>query len=192
MKTIFKIILLFIALFIFTSVYILYDIYSFANKGIVKSDAIMVLGCRVRGEEPSLSLEMRMKTAIKLYSEGYGKYIVLSGGKGPGEDISEAEAMRRYFIGNGIDEKYLIIEDKSTSTYENFKYSKPLIDEKGIKNIIVVSNGYHLKRASNIAEQLNVNATYKGFVLKGRYFIAEIKGALREVLATYKYMLLRK
>ena len=192
MKMVFKIILIFIALFIFTSVYILYDIYSFANKGIVKSDAIMVLGCRVRGEEPSLSLEMGMKTAIKLYNEGYGKYIVLSGGKGPGEDISEAEAMRRYFIGNGIDEKYLIIEDKSTSTYENFKYSKPLIDEKGIKNIIVVSNGYHLKRASNIAEQLNVNATYKGFVLKGRYFIAEIKGALREVLATYKYMLLRK
>ena len=192
MKMILKIALFLIALFIFSSVYLLYDIYSFANKGVVKSDAIMVLGCRVTGEEPSLSLKRRMETALDLYNEGYGKYIILSGGKGPGEDISEAEAMKRYFISKGINEEYLIIEDKSTSTYENFKYSKPLMKEKGIKDIIVVSNRYHLKRASNIANQLNINATYKGFIFKGRDFFIEVKGAFREILATYKYMILRK
>lgn len=168
-----------------------YRIYSFANKKVEKSDAILVLGCRVRGDVPSLSLERRMETALELYNNGYGKKIILSGGMGPGESITESEAMRRYFVSKGVEESKLIIEDKSTSTYENFKYSKVFMDENNIKSLVVVSNGYHLKRASKIAEKLGINATYKGFILKD-HILVEAKGVIREVAAIFKFNLLGK
>lgn len=185
MRTIIKILMILILIFLLSSIYIGFSIYSFANNDVKKSDGIIVLGCRVREETPSVSLERRMKTALDLYNKGYGKKIILSGGQGEGEDISEAEAMRRYFVSKGVTEKDLILEDKSTTTYENFEFSKKLMDEKNIKSIIVVSNGYHLKRASIIAEKFNVDATYKGFVLKD-YPMVELQGFIREILATYK------
>ncbi|MEG0371689.1 MAG: YdcF family protein [Clostridium sp.] len=191
MKRVFKWISLLILIVLVVMIYTAYNIYSFANNPVVKSDAIMVLGCRVKGQTPSVSLERRMQTALELYENGYGEKLILSGGMGAGEDISEAEAMRRFYVNKGINEKNIIIEDKSTSTYENFKFSKKYISENNIESIIVVSNGYHLKRASKVAGNLGISATYKGFVLKD-YMVIEIKGIIREILATYKYNILGK
>ncbi|KMT21091.1 YdcF family protein [Clostridium cylindrosporum] len=191
MKKVVKVFIVLLCLFSILMMYTGYQIYSFANKEVKKSDAIMVLGCRVKGEEPSLSLERRMETALALYNNGYGEKIILSGGKGKGEDISEAEAMRRFFIKKGVDSNNLILEDKSTSTYENFKYSKVLMGKSNIKSLVVVSNGYHLRRAASIASKFNINASYKGFILSDHIFI-ELKGILREIIATYKYVLIGK
>lgn len=191
MKLILKILIGLLLIAVILGGYTVYNIYSFANNKVEKSDGILVLGCRVKGEVPSLSLERRMETALELYNSGYGKKIILSGGMGPGESITEAEAMRRYFADKGIDEKNLLIEDKSTSTYENFKYSKILMDKNNIKTLVVVSNGYHLKRASEIADKFNIKAYYKGFVLKEN-LLSEIKGVMREIAATYKFKLLGK
>ncbi|MEF9952964.1 MAG: YdcF family protein [Clostridium sp.] len=184
-------ILVLIIVIIATYMYKMYDIYSFSSSEPVKSDGIIVLGCRVRGETPSLSLELRMENALKLFKEGYGKKLILSGGQGNGEDITEAEAMRRYFISHGISEDDLIIEDKSTSTYENLLYSKPLMKENNINKVVIVSNGYHLKRVSMIAESMDIDASYKGFIIKEN-MLGEFKGGFREVLAHYKYMLMNK
>jgi vancomycin permeability regulator SanA len=68
-----------------------------------KSDCIIVLGCQVKGKSPSLFLQERLNDGIRLYKEGYGKYILVSGGKGAGEDITEASAMKKFFLGEGID-----------------------------------------------------------------------------------------
>lgn len=189
MKLIFKVLMILILIFLIISVYIGFSIYSFTNNKIKKSDGILVLGCRVKGETPSVSLERRMETALNLYNKGYGEKIILSGGQGKGEDITEAEAMRRYFIANRVNPLDLIIEDKSTTTYENIEFSKKLMDRNKIESIIIVSNGYHLKRASSIAEKFNIDATYKGFVLSD-YPTVELKGFLREILATYKNLFL--
>lgn len=189
MKKLVRIFVILMCIMIVFMTYTGYKIYEFSTRDIKKSDAIMVLGCRVKGETPSVSLERRMKTALDLYNEGYGKKIILTGGMGSGEDITEAEAMRRYFTKHGVSENNLIIEDKSTSTYENFKYSLPLMNKDNIKSVIVVSNGYHLRRASNIAKSFNIDATYKGFVLKD-HLLVESKGIIREILATYKYAIL--
>lgn len=185
MKNVIKTLIVLILIFLISSVYIGYNIYSFANNEVKKSDGILVLGCRVRGETPSVSLQRRMETALDLYNEGYGRKIILSGGQGDGEDITEAEAMRRYFVSQKVDERNLIIEDKSTTTYENIEFSKKFMDKENINSIIIVSNGYHLKRASSIAEKFNIDATYKGFVLKD-YPSVELQGFIREILATYK------
>ena len=77
---------------------------------------------------------------------------VLSGGKGPGENITEAEAMRRYLSAEGIEESRLILEDKSTSTEENLKYSAQVIGSKDAK-VGIVTNNFHVFRAMQLGEK---------------------------------------
>lgn len=154
-----------------------------------KSDCIIVLGCKVRGDVPSNFLKARLDEAIRLYNSGYAEYFIVSGGQGEEEYISEAEAMKRYLLRNNIDEKYIIKEDKSNSTYENLVNSLEIMRNKGFDNAIIVSNKYHLKRASLIAENLKINASYSGcFVREWIYF--EIIGFLREIFALMKFYIL--
>lgn len=147
-----------------------------------KADCIIVLGCRLYGKEPSPFLKRRLDEGIRLYNEGYGKYIIVSGGKGNGETVSEAEAMKNYLIANGVDSERIITEDKSVSTFTNLKYSKVKMDEHGFKFAIVVSNKYHLKRTSLMAKSLDMKCSYSG-IFVSQYITNEIKGFLREILA---------
>lgn len=150
-----------------------------------KSDAILILGCRLRGEKPSVFLTERTKRGAKLFKEGYGEYIIVSGGKGTNEDISEAEGMRRILINEGIDEHKIILEDSSKNTAENLKFSSQIIREKGFKDVIIVSNDFHLKRASILAYKNKVKATYSGIMIRD-YWYLELYGGLREMPAIIK------
>lgn len=155
-----------------------------------KSDCIIVLGCQVYGTTPSPFLTWRTEQAFKLYREGYGKYIIVSGGKGPGENISEAEAMKRYLVSKGVDTSKILIEDKSGSTMANLINSKTIMDEKGLNTAVIVSNKYHLKRASLIAKQQSIDGSYSGVFVKP-YKFHELIGYAREIPALVKYCLLR-
>lgn len=155
-----------------------------------KSDCIIVLGCQVYGTTPSPFLVWRTEHALKLYKDGYGKYIIVSGGKGQGENISEAEAMKRYLVSKGMEASKILIEDKSGSTMANLINSKAIMDEKGLKTAIIVSNKYHLKRASLMAKQQNINGSYSGvFVTPYKYH--EFIGYIREIPALIKYYLVK-
>jgi uncharacterized SAM-binding protein YcdF (DUF218 family) len=154
-----------------------------------KSDCIIILGCQVRGETPSRFLIERTDKAIELYNNGYAKYIIASGGKGPGEDISEAEAMRRYMLSKGIDESAIIMEDKSASTLENLHNSKAIMDKMGLGNAVVISNKYHLKRASVMAKRAGIEGCYAGIFVP-RYILNEIMGFLREIPAITRLYIL--
>ena len=94
-----------------------------------KEDAIIVLGAAVRGEEISGALQKRLDVAIEYYQKNPDVVIVVTGGQGPQEDITEALAMERYLLANGIPKEKIIKEEKATSTYENFKFSKVLLNE---------------------------------------------------------------
>ena len=82
----------------------------------------VVLGCRVYGERASLSLVERLEAAYKYLEENPKARCVVSGGQGPGEDISEAECMYRWLVAKGIDGARIYKEDKSTSTEENIAF----------------------------------------------------------------------
>ena len=86
-------------------------------------DYIIVLGAHVDGTRMTLALLERARRALLYLEENPGTKAVLSGGKGTGENISEAEAMYRYLTGHGIDGSRLILEEKSTSTKENLAFS---------------------------------------------------------------------
>lgn len=122
-----------------------------------KNDYAIILGAKVNGETPSLSLRYRLDAALNYANDYPHVQLVLSGGQGPGEHISEAEAMRRYLMENGIDEDRLLLESTSTSTYENILYSQEMLPS-AVKSLTIITSDYHLERAKRIAKNLNLQA----------------------------------
>nr|WP_244833028.1 YdcF family protein [Clostridium sp. BJN0001] len=167
-----------------------FNVESFGkNAKAEKADCIIVLGCSVYGDTPSPFLSWRIEEGERLIKEGYADYIIASGGKGSGENISEGEAIKRELSENGIDEEKIIVEDESESTMENLINSKKIMDEKGFKTAIIVSNKFHLKRASLMAEKINLNASYSG-VYVTPYKNHERIGFLREIPAVIRFYIL--
>lgn len=123
-----------------------------------EEDAIIVLGAAVRGERISGALQKRLDAAIEYYQENPDVIIVVTGGQGPQEDITEALAMERYLLANGIPQEKIIKEEEATSTYENFKFSKELLDEyfaiqgKTDYKLAYVTDDYHIYRAGQLAK----------------------------------------
>lgn len=120
-----------------------------------KPDYVVILGAGLDGDIPSLTLSQRLKASLELLEVlPKDTRIVVSGGQGPGETITEAEAMKRYLVQHGISEDRIIKEDKSTSTEENLVFTERLIrgidSKKDIKITIVTSN-FHMFRSKSLA-----------------------------------------
>lgn len=115
----------------------------------------IILGAKVNGETPSLTLRYRLEEALT-YAESYPEVkFILSGGQGPDEDISEGEAMRRFLVEKGVAEERLLLETESTSTYENLLYSKKLLPEN-VNGLTIITSDFHLTRARLIADRLGL------------------------------------
>lgn len=126
------------------------------------ADYLIVLGAGVNGTTPSLSLHDRLVGAYDYMTENPDCIAVVSGGQGPGEDITEAKCMRDWLIAHGISDDRIIMEDQATSTLENLQYSMNIITQQTGKDcseaiIGVVSSEYHLHRAKCIAESLDMD-----------------------------------
>lgn len=119
-------------------------------------DYFIILGAGVNGEELSLTLSSRMYKGLEYLRENPAVKVIVSGGQGPGERISEAEAMKRFLYSNGVDEDRIIKEDKSTSTMENFKFSKEILEKIGAPKeirVMVLTNDFHMFRAKMLARR---------------------------------------
>lgn len=121
-----------------------------------RADYLIVLGARVKGEAPSLSLRYRINTAAQYLEDNSQTIAIVSGGKGNGENMSEAEVMKLELIEHGIPEHRILMEDKSTSTEENIAFSKTFIPAKAKKGLIV-TNDYHVYRAVSVARKAGLS-----------------------------------
>ncbi|NLW88665.1 MAG: YdcF family protein [Clostridiaceae bacterium] len=120
---------------------------------------VIVLGCRVNGDTPSLALMRRIETAADYLLENPSLQVIVSGGQGPDEWITEAEAMKRVLIQKGVSEDRILLEDRSTSTLENLEFSKALIEKNGLgSSVVIISEGYHMYRALSIAKRVGLDA----------------------------------
>ena len=146
------------------------------------NDYAIILGAKVNGEIPSLSLQYRLDAALDYAKQYPHVYLILSGGQGAGEHISEAEAMKRFLVVNGIQEERLLLENMSTSTYENLLYSIEMIP-KSVEQITIISSDYHLARAQIIARSLGLQTDV---VAAKTPKIVELKLRTRERLALIK------
>ena len=140
-------------------------------------DFIIILGSKIN-KDGSLTtlLRGRVDKAIefgnKQYENTKKKIIYIpSGGKGNDEIIAEAEAIKNYLIEKGIDKNQIIIEDKSTSTIENMKFSKNKIDkEKSNAKISFSTTNYHVFRSGIIAYEQGIECEGMGSKTKWYFY----------------------
>ncbi len=153
-------------------------------------DYILILGCRFRkdGSLPPL-LRGRVDRAIDFWREqrratGREAVLVPSGGQGPDESMAEAEAMRRYLVGQGVPEASIRVEDQSRNTYQNMEFSKKLIDgEKPGAKVAYATTNYHVFRSGVWAALAGLPAEGMGSDTKWWFwpnaFMRECAGLLR-------------
>ena len=151
-----------------------------------QADYLIVLGCQVRGTDPSRMLRQRINAAARYLNTYPDALAIVSGGRGPGEDITEAECMFRCLTEMGIDPDRILLEDQATSTMENLRFSLELMEPGS--TAAIVSNEFHLYRADQMASSLGLDAALVSAdtefpILRTSYF-------LREILAVWKYHLL--
>lgn len=157
-----------------------------------QEDAMIVLGAGLRGEKPSKVLRNRLDEAVQYHEKNPDALIVVSGGQGPQEEIPEAEAMARYLMEAGVAEEKIVKEDRSTSTYENFAFSKALLDESLGEEyeVAFVTNDFHILRAGSIAEQVGYEDPTH-FHSKTPWYNVVCSG-LRECLAMVKFWIFKR
>lgn len=152
-------------------------------------DTLIVLGAQVNGTKLSNSLKLRLERAKEYLDENPETIAVVSGGKGSGEDISEAEAMYEYLIAQGIDETRLIKEERSTNTNENLKYSLAILEKEQNKKpeelkIGIVTNGFHVFRGTSIGKKMGCRQI-EGVPAKSNKFL-QLNYLVRECLGIWK------
>ena len=156
-----RLIVLIVIIFIVSFVVIEVMIIANGNSDeMTQTDYLIILGAGLRGDRVSLTLMERLEKGIEFLTQHPDTKVIVSGGQGRGETITEAEAMRRYLVGKGIDEERIIKEDRATSTMENMKFSKEILDgqgNEGIGDITIITSDFHMLRAKMLARRNGLN-----------------------------------
>lgn len=149
---------------------------------------VIVLGAGVDGTRPSLSLRYRLDAAYAYLTANSDAICIVSGGQGPGEDITEAACMYADLTAKGIAPERVWQEDAATNTQENIAYSLALIEEKtGVRpeSAGIISSEFHLYRAGMFAARQGL--TMVGIPAKTQWVSLRINYTLREIVAVWFY-----
>lgn len=172
----------------YSMIFVAYLFYSFIYQMIPvkkKIDYIIILGAGVRSEEVTPLLKSRLDKALE-YQERQSDRIkfVVSGGQGPDEPVSEAFAMRKYLLTQGVEESQILFEDQSTTTLENMTFSKRMIEDDWKQShppvILFSTNNYHVLRSAFYARKVGLKAEGIGAPI-ALYFLPN--ALLREYVA---------
>ena len=124
-------------------------------------DVAIVLGGGIRQGEIRPTLQMRLDQALAYHRNNPSAMILVTGGTGHGEEISEAEAMARYLIAHGIPAEQVILEDAAYSTYTNMSFSREMLNahfEEPPRAVIITSD-FHIFRSARFAGMIGIEAT---------------------------------
>ena len=147
------------------------------------ADAVIVLGAGVNGGTPSPVLQSRIDAAASYLKAHPRTTAVLSGGKGSGESVSEAQAMQNGLTERGISANRLYLEKKSENTSENIRYSQKLLKRNGVnpqkQPVAVVTSDFHICRARLLAKEdgmraVGVPAKTPHWWLSANYYAREV------------------
>lgn len=152
-----------------------YVFHAAGQSLVVKSDAIVVLGEAAMGGTTCFGLrcqhgqvatphynaclESRVDHAVLLYRSHYAPKIVMSGGTDPSDDVNEAEAMKAIAVQAGVPASDILLEDASTSTYENLTFSQKVLASAGLHSAIIVTDPATNARAGLVAAKLRYSYT---------------------------------
>jgi len=131
---------------------------SFAN-GIRTVDAVVVLGAAQYDGRPSPQLQARLDHALRLWQRGAARLIVATGGKQVGDRFTEAESGRQYLVGAGVPDEAIVVEREGASTFESLSAVRQQSQQYGLERVTIVSDPYHVLRATLVARELGFDAT---------------------------------
>ncbi|MDG3145768.1 YdcF family protein [Streptococcus suis] len=145
-----------------------------------KLDYVVVLGAGLIGDQVTPLLASRIDKGIAIYQKHPGSKLIMSGGQGPDEIIAEGKAMANYALEKGVPAEDILIENQSTNTEENLKFSFALM--KSGSRFALVTNYYHVFRALLLARKLKIKCIGYGartkFYFSLNAFIREFVGYL--------------
>jgi uncharacterized SAM-binding protein YcdF (DUF218 family) len=193
-KLIRRILFILLALFVGTFLVIEGFILYYAQKEPKREpDILIILGARLYGTVPSPALKNRLDRGLEYLTAHPEALVIVSGGLGRGEEMTEASAMKSYLMEKGIDEKRILLEDRSYNTYENIKFSLETLKEKHpdlpAEHLLfgVVTNDFHVFRGIQTAKDFGLDTI--GLPSKTPPSIL-LKSYLREYLSVLKYLIL--
>jgi uncharacterized SAM-binding protein YcdF (DUF218 family) len=120
------------------------------------SDAIVVLGAAQYAGRPSPVLKARLDHALGLWKKGMAKRLVLTGGRGTGDTISEAAVGRRYAMRAGVADSAILLENEGRTTSESIATVAAIMSEKKLERAILVSDPFHMLRLQILAKRYGV------------------------------------
>jgi len=172
-------IILFVFLFCFVQYFIIKE-YITDRKAVnenKKVDYVIILGARVKGENPTKSLMERIKAATEYLKKNPEVKVIATGGQGKNEGVAEGLAIKRELLKNGISADRIVLEDKSKNT-------------RKIK-VLIVTNDYHIFRSKNIARKVGFNnENYEIYGLPAKTPLISIpKSYFREFLSNVNYFI---
>ncbi len=145
---------------------------------------LIILGAGVNGTVPSLTLRERLDAAYDYLQAHPHTLCIVSGGQGPGEEITEAKCMADWLVKEGIPAERILLEDQATSTRENLAFSLELITQQtGTRpqTVAIVSSEYHLYRTGLMAKDQDIQpvlipARTSWLSLRINYYLREVAG----------------
>lgn len=168
-------------------VFKMYEIYKAGKTTADREKVVIVLGCRVKGDKPSLALIKRTDAAYKFLLNNPESVAILSGGQGRDENLSEALCMQKLLHERGILRDRLILEDKSTTTDENIRFSLEIMAQLGMKKeAAIATSEYHQKRAAAICRKYDLKSSAVSsktkLTLLPTFLFREMFGVIKEKL----------
>jgi len=127
-------------------------------------DVVIVLGAGLHRGEVGGHLVRRLDKAIVYLNRNTNALVIVCGGLGAGQPVTEAEAMKLYLTARGVEPQRIILEDKSTSTYENLSFAEAIPDGyfPGGFHAVLVTNDFHIYRAANVARRVGIDVNPLG------------------------------
>lgn len=157
-----KIYIIIVSIIILVIIYIVINaisIWQFAKKDEkCQADVAIILGAATQDGEVSPVYQERINHGIALYNEGLVEVIIVTGGIGDGNEVSDAYAAKQYAVSQGIPQEDILTENISAITQENLEYSKVIMEKNGYETAIIVSDPLHMKRAMLLAEDAGITA----------------------------------
>lgn len=157
------------------------------------ADYVIVLGAQVRGTRVTRTLRYRLNAAAQYLRTNPETQVIVSGGQGTGEDISEAAAMAAYLLEQGIAAERIIQEDRSTNTEQNIRFSRALMEGQPDRNgddknrVAIATSGFHVFRALRIARKQGLEDAIgipadNDRILAVSYYVRECLAVIKDFL----------
>ena len=148
-----------------------------------RAQAIIVLGAAQFDGRPSAVLSARLDHAADLYKRGLAPLIVVTGGKQAGDRFTEAEASANYLAAHGVPGGAIERETTSTNSYDELAAAARFLHQRGINDVVLVSDPFHAYRINAIAHDVGLNAYVSPTPTSPVHGLDNAQALLRETVA---------